>query len=187
MAQWLTNPKRNHEVSGSIPSLALRVKDLALLWAVVSSDPALLWLWCRPMATAPIRPLAWELPYASGVAIEKAKRPKKKKKKKKGAADKSSAKYRKQWPSSKCLLQKRQNTVYIFSFGRACGMWNFLGQGSNSGHSCDPKPLQWQHTILNTLYHKGTPSVYYFIHIKNVVCFETEGLIWFPWIKHYLY
>ena len=30
-----------------------------------------------------IRPLAWELPYASGAAIEKAKRQKKKKKKKK--------------------------------------------------------------------------------------------------------
>ena len=29
-----------------------------------SLDPALLWLWCRPAATAPIRPLAWEPPYA---------------------------------------------------------------------------------------------------------------------------
>jgi len=45
------------------------------------SDPALLWLWCRPAATAPIRPLAWEPPFAAGVALEKAKRPKKKKKK----------------------------------------------------------------------------------------------------------
>ena len=25
-------------------------------------DPALLWLWCRPAAAVPIRPLAWELP-----------------------------------------------------------------------------------------------------------------------------
>ena len=38
-----------------------------------------LWLWCRPMVTALIQPLAWELPYAAGVAL---KRPKKKKKKK---------------------------------------------------------------------------------------------------------
>jgi len=44
------------------------------------SDPTLLWLWCRPAATAPIRPLAWEPPYAAGVALEKEKRPKKKKK-----------------------------------------------------------------------------------------------------------
>ena len=29
-------------------------------------DLVLLWLWCRPSAAAPIRPLAWELP---GVAL----------------------------------------------------------------------------------------------------------------------
>ena len=40
------------------------------------SDPALLWLWCRLAPTAPIRPLAWEPPYAVGEAL---KRPKKKK------------------------------------------------------------------------------------------------------------
>ena len=42
-----------------------------------SSDPALLWLWCRLVATAPIRPLAWESPCATGAALEKAKRKKK--------------------------------------------------------------------------------------------------------------
>ena len=47
------------------------------------SDLALLWLWCRPAAVAPIQPLAWEPPYAVGAAQEIAKKPKKKKKKKK--------------------------------------------------------------------------------------------------------
>ena len=39
------------------------------------------WLWCRPAATAPMRPLAWEPPYAARAALEKEKRQKKKKKK----------------------------------------------------------------------------------------------------------
>ena len=43
-------------------------------------DHTLLWLWRRPVATALIKPPAWEPPYAASVALEKAKRPKKKKK-----------------------------------------------------------------------------------------------------------
>ena len=43
------------------------------------TDLALLWLWCRPVITAPIRPLAWEPPYAPSVALKS-----KLKKKKKG-------------------------------------------------------------------------------------------------------
>ena len=35
VAQWLTNPTRNHEVSGSVPALAQWVNDPALLGAVV--------------------------------------------------------------------------------------------------------------------------------------------------------
>ena len=41
------------------------------------SDPALLWIWHRLAAGAPIRPLAWEPPYAMGATLEKAKRQKK--------------------------------------------------------------------------------------------------------------
>ena len=90
MAQWLTNPTRNHEIVGSIP------------WVL---SPALLselriWhcreLWCRSQTqfgshtamalayalvpTALIRPLAQEPPYAIGVALEKAKKKNKRKK-----------------------------------------------------------------------------------------------------------
>ena len=42
----------------------------------LGSDLALLWVWCRPLATALIKPLAWELPQATGAALEKAERQK---------------------------------------------------------------------------------------------------------------
>ena len=34
-------------------------------------DLALLWLWCKQAAIALIRPLAWELPYSTSVALKK--------------------------------------------------------------------------------------------------------------------
>ena len=39
-------------------------------------DPTLLWLWRRPVASTPIRPLAREPPYAEGEALEKTNRQK---------------------------------------------------------------------------------------------------------------
>ena len=61
------NPTRNHE---------LRVQSLALLSGSSiamscgvdrrrGSDPKFLWLWHRPAAAAPIRPLALEPPYVA--------------------------------------------------------------------------------------------------------------------------
>ena len=47
-------------------------------------DPEWLWLWRRPVATAPIRPLAWEHPCAAGAAL---KRQKKKKVQEEASAD----------------------------------------------------------------------------------------------------
>ena len=38
------------------------------------SDLVLLWLWCRPVATAPIRPLAREPLYAVGAALKTLKK-----------------------------------------------------------------------------------------------------------------
>ena len=42
----------------------------------------MLWLWRRPAATAPIRLLAWEIPYAVDAALKKKKKKKRKKVKK---------------------------------------------------------------------------------------------------------
>ena len=36
-------------------------------------DPVLLWLWRRAAAVTLIQPLAWELPYAAGVALKRKK------------------------------------------------------------------------------------------------------------------
>ena len=77
------NPTRNHEVAGSLPALAQWVNDngIAVSCGVGrrrGSDPALLRLWRRLAATAPVRLLSWEPPYAPGAAQEIAKRQKKK-------------------------------------------------------------------------------------------------------------
>ena len=37
------------------------------------SDLALLWLWVRLAATAPIGPLAWEPPYTAGASLKRQK------------------------------------------------------------------------------------------------------------------
>ena len=46
------------------------------------SDPTLLWLWRRLVATDLIQPLAWELSYAAGIALKSKKKKKKKRKRK---------------------------------------------------------------------------------------------------------
>ena len=79
-----TNPTRNHEVEGLIPGLAQWVKGPVScgVGRRHGLDLALLWLWCRLAAVAPIGPLAWECPHAVGATLEKAKRQKKQRKSK---------------------------------------------------------------------------------------------------------
>ena len=67
MKVWGTNLTSIPEDACWIPGLIQLVKDVALLWAE---------LWCRSQmcrlaAIAYIQPLAWELPYAVGVALKK--------------------------------------------------------------------------------------------------------------------
>ena len=57
-------------------TVRLRVQSLASLRGL--RIPHRRELWCRPAATALIRPLAWELPYAPDVALKRQKTKKKK-------------------------------------------------------------------------------------------------------------
>ena len=65
------------QVAGLMPGLTQWVKDMVLreLWCRsqkrLGSGMAV--AVARPAATAPIRPLAWEPPYAAGVALKRQK------------------------------------------------------------------------------------------------------------------
>ena len=77
------NPTSIHEDMSSILGLAQWVNSVAVSCGVgcrCGSDPVLLWLWCRLAAAAPIQPLACELPYAMGTALEKLRKNKNKNK-----------------------------------------------------------------------------------------------------------
>ena len=56
----------------------LRIHCCHKVWGVGRRhglDLALLWLWCRPAATALSSPLAWELSYAEGSALKTKTKP----------------------------------------------------------------------------------------------------------------
>ena len=67
----------NHEVVGSIPGLTHWAKDLGVAMSCFRRSSDLAWLWHRLAAIALIRTLAWEPPYAAGVALKRQKQNKK--------------------------------------------------------------------------------------------------------------
>ena len=122
-------------------------------------DLMLLWLWRRPAAAAPIRHLAWELPYAAGAALKRKTKTKKTKKGKERRGGKSQpisgesqcvAKEAASWAVDRRMkeelwegddswfwprTQSLARSLFFFFPGRAWGMWKFPGQGSNPCHS----------------------------------------------------
>ena len=54
-----------------IPGLAQWVAAVCGIGHRCGSDLVLLWRWWRPAGAAPIRPLAWEPPYAEGEALKR--------------------------------------------------------------------------------------------------------------------
>ena len=90
------------------------------------SDPVLLWLWRRLAATAPIRPLAWEPPYAAGAAQEmattttttKRQRNSKKTKKKKKSNVEMDGEQGRSWPCD-MVTRAEENQVSKQDVGQA--------------------------------------------------------------------
>ena len=71
----------------------------------VGQRPVLLWLWHRPAAVAPIIPLAWQLPYVTGVALKTKKNQTKTKQNKKH-----------QKPKHKRQTTKRDSTINMKAY-----------------------------------------------------------------------
>ena len=65
--KWIWLVSMRPQVQSLASLSGLRIQSCHELWC--GSDLALLWQWCRPAGMDPIRPLAWEPPYAAGVAL----------------------------------------------------------------------------------------------------------------------
>ena len=64
--------------TNAMVTMRLRIWSLALFSGL--SIQHCCELWCRPAAVAPVRPLAWDHPFVSGLALKSKKKAKKKKK-----------------------------------------------------------------------------------------------------------
>ena len=95
-----------------------------------SSDSEWLWLWCRLAAAAPIGPLAWELPYATGAALKRKKK--------------------KRIFFCVCCL-------FVLGGFWLCPQHVEFPEPGIKPVPQRPEPLQWQCQILNLLSHRRTP------------------------------
>jgi len=79
--QWIQLGTMRLRVRSLASLSGLRIQRCYELWCRSQThlDLVLLWLWCRLAAAAPIKPLAWEPPYAAGAALKRQKTKKKKK------------------------------------------------------------------------------------------------------------
>ena len=93
------------------------------------SDPVMLWLWYRPAAAAPIRPLAWELSYALGIALKsKTKR------------------YR------MCALSVQRENKHVLLYGGGCGegIYKFMSTATQKQHGSQPWTFAYHLPSLTT-------------------------------------
>ena len=111
-------------------------------------DLALLWLWCRAVAVALIRPLAWEPPYATGAALKKKKKKKDKKTKHNKKPPKNHHVLITKELSTICLTSKQ--FLFFLFFSHSLIMIKIPAPGIKL------VPQLQQCQILNLLYHERT-------------------------------
>ena len=74
VVQWkqiqLVSMRMQVQSLGSLSGLRISIAVSCGVGCRHSLDPALLWLWHRLAAAAPIQPLAWELSYAPSMALK---------------------------------------------------------------------------------------------------------------------
>ena len=68
---WLVSLRTQVPFLASLSGLRIRLCRELWCKSKSGSDLVLLWLWCSPVATALIGPLAWEPPYAVGAALKR--------------------------------------------------------------------------------------------------------------------
>ena len=116
---WLSRLRTQlsiHEDAGSIPGLVVAVS--CGVGRRHSLRPALQALWHKPAAVAPIRPLAWELPYAEGAVLNKNKTNKKQTKKpqnNKTSSKSTNGDWNKQWVEKEATFCWTSDCLYAVS------------------------------------------------------------------------
>ena len=129
-----------------------------------SSDPVLLWLWCRPVATPLVRSLAWELPYAVGEALKK-----KTKKKKKNDPFNKLFKYAKRIVNSRHeVIQQLSRTYSSYITGTLCPM--------NSKSSFPPPPASGNHHSTFCFYEFGLTDISISSFVKRPMFINSYAL-----------
>ena len=129
-------------VQSLAPLSGLRIRHWCELWCRSQRwlESLLLWLWCRPAAAAPIWPLAWDLSYATDMALKRKKKKRKKERKKKTQITK------------KTLDKKRVGITQMQITQLAFRLWINFEYGYNAGPSLFKSSLYFAFSYISNFH-----------------------------------